>query len=233
MRDKKAVVRQTDGRRFQDGKIVIAIIDYEAGNLTSVARALDNLGIKNSVTSDHREIGRAERIIFPGVGAAGEATLNLKKSGLDTVIKEAFAAGKPLLGICLGTQIVMEHSQEDNTTCLGIIKGNVVRFPPSMTTAENAALKIPHMGWNQVNWLQPHPVFKNVPNGSEFYFVHSYYPVPADRAQIIGETEYGIVFASVIGCKNLVAAQFHPEKSGPVGLSILKNFASWDGTADG
>jgi imidazole glycerol-phosphate synthase subunit HisH len=212
---------------------VIAIIDYEAGNLTSVARALDNLGIKNSVTSDHREIRRAERIIFPGVGAAGEATQNLKKSGLDVVIKEEFAAGKPILGICLGTQIVMEHSQEDDTACLGIIKGNVLRFPSSMTTAEDAALKIPHMGWNQVNWVRPHPVFKNVPEVSDFYFVHSYYPMPADRAQVIGETEYGIVFPSVIGRKNLVAAQFHPEKSGPVGLSILNNFAQWDGMVDG
>jgi glutamine amidotransferase len=208
---------------------MIAITDYEAGNLTSVARALNKLNVVNKITSDHQEILNAERIIFPGVGAAGAAMANLQKAGLDEVIKTAFRYGKPILGICVGAQIILEFSEENETTCLGLLPGRVAGFPPDLRDRDGVILKIPHMGWNQVEWTRHHPVFEHIPEQSEFYFVHSYYPVPRASECVIGATDYGIRFASAIGLKNLVAVQFHPEKSGPVGLMILQNFSTWDG----
>jgi imidazole glycerol-phosphate synthase subunit HisH len=210
---------------------MIAIMDYEAGNLTSVARALNKLKLPNRITSDREEILNADRIIFPGVGAAGAAMANLHKKGLDEVIKTAFSKEKPILGICVGAQIILDFSEENETACLGLISGQVVGFPSGLADGNGSPLKIPHMGWNQVEWIRPHPIFQNIPERSEFYFVHSYYPVPGRSECVIGLTGYGIRFASAIGHKNLVAVQFHPEKSGPVGLSILWNFSSWNGKA--
>jgi glutamine amidotransferase len=208
---------------------MIAIMDYEAGNLASVARALNKLNLPNRITSDYEEILNADRIIFPGVGAAGAAMANLQKTGLDEVIRTAFENEKPILGICVGAQIIMNFSEENETACLGLIPGRVVGFPSQLADANGAPLKIPHMGWNQVEWTRLHPVFGDIPERSEFYFVHSYYPVPRASECVIGSTDYGIRFASAIGLKNLVAVQFHPEKSGTAGLSILRNFSSWDG----
>jgi imidazole glycerol-phosphate synthase subunit HisH len=208
---------------------MIAIIDYNAGNLTSVKRAMDYLGKKSVVTHDYSEITKAERIIFPGVGAAGRAMSDLKKRRLDIALKEAFESKKPILGICLGTQIIMETSEENGAQCIGIIKGRVARFAYDSGKPETAKFKVPHMGWNRVNFKRPHPLFSGLEKDSEFYFVHSYYPVPDNPADILGETDYITRFASVLASGNLAATQFHPEKSGAPGLQILENFSRWDG----
>jgi imidazole glycerol-phosphate synthase subunit HisH len=203
---------------------MIAIIDYNAGNLTSVKRAMDYIGKDSVVTDDYSKILNAERIIFPGVGAAGRAMADLKKRRLDKAIIEAFNNKKPILGICLGTQIIMEMSEENDTECLGIIRGRVSRF-----AGESSGMKVPHMGWNNVILKRDHPLFEGVEQGSEFYFVHSYYPVPAEPDKVLGETDYITRFASFLVAGNLAAMQFHPEKSGEPGLKILANFSEWDG----
>jgi glutamine amidotransferase len=208
---------------------MIAIIDYKAGNLTSVKRALDFLGQDSVVTSDSSEVIKAERIIFPGVGAAGKAMVDLKRHRMDQAIREAFGNKKAILGICLGTQIIMEMSRESDTRCLGLIKGEVQRFPDHLSDNNGKRLKVPHMGWNSVRLRRRHPIFEGVTSDSEFYFVHSYYPVPSLSEIILGETYYGDWFASVLLSKNLVAVQFHPEKSGRPGLKILSNFCKWGG----
>lgn len=207
---------------------MIAIIDYDAGNLTSVARAVTYIGFPNTVTNDVREIARAERIIFPGVGAAGSAMASLKRLGLDTAIKTAFKDGKPILGICLGTQIIMGHSEENDTPCLGIIDGVVRAFSSDIRDQDGNSLKIPHMGWNKVHTRFRHPVLSDVGEDDEFYFVHGYYPKPQNPDHVLGTTEYGGLFPSVIGFKNIIATQFHPEKSGKAGLNLLKNFCKWE-----
>lgn len=207
---------------------MIAIIDYDAGNLTSVARAINYLGRTCRVTSDKVEIERSQRIIIPGVGAAGSAMQSLKRLGLDRIIASEFHKGKPILGICLGTQIIMSCSDEDRAQCLGLIDGSVRAFSSSIPAGEGGRLKIPHMGWNRIQVQRQHPVLQGVDKDAEFYFVHSYYPVPADAAHMVAMTCYGISFGSVIGHKNLAATQFHPEKSGEPGLTILNNFCSWN-----
>jgi imidazole glycerol-phosphate synthase subunit HisH len=206
---------------------LIAVLDYEAGNLASVKRSLKALEAQVTVTQDPAVVEQAEKIIFPGVGAAGQAMANLRRLGLDQALQQAWAAGKPILGICLGAQIIMRHSAENNTLCLGLLPGEVRRLSASPSVGER--LKIPHMGWNQVRFVTDHPVFAGLPAGAEFYFVHSYYPSPADRAQILGITDYGQEFPSVVGYKNVLATQFHPEKSGRFGLILLTNFLGWDG----
>lgn len=208
---------------------MIAIIDYKAGNLTSVKRALDFLGQDSVITSDYSTIVEAERIIFPGVGAAGKAVADLKNQKLDLALKEAIKDRKPVLGICLGIQIILEKSIENNTECLGLVKGKAVKFPDSLMDAEGRKLKVPHMGWNSVKLKKAHPLFNGVTPESEFYFVHSYYPVPEMEDNILGETFYGISFTSVIISGNLAAMQFHLEKSGRPGLRILENFCNWSG----
>ncbi len=209
---------------------MVSIIDYRAGNLRSVERALKKIGVKCLVTSDRKAVCSADRIIFPGVGAAGQAMLNLKELGLDSVISQAFREGKPILGICLGAQIVLEKSEENDSTCIGILKGLTRRFPQGLADV-SGRLKIPHMGWNGFTLKKKHPVLEGLGPSDEFYFVHSYYPSPDARECIIGTTEYGISFPSVIGSKNIIAMQFHPEKSGPPGLRILENFCRWNGNA--
>lgn len=209
---------------------MIAIIDYDAGNLTSVARAVSHIGFECVVTNRVKDIENAERIIFPGVGAAGSAMESLKRLRLDFIIRENFDSGKPILGICLGTQIIMTESQEDGgTACLGIIPGKTRAFPHPLRNTDQARLKIPHMGWNSVCVRNNHPVLSDLGNEDEFYFVHSFYPHPDNSDYVIGETDYGITFASVIGFRNLLATQFHPEKSGRPGLTMLKNFCMWNG----
>lgn len=155
---------------------------------------------------------------------------NLRELGLDGVLRQRLDAGVPVLGICVGLQVLLDYSEENDTPCLGIIPGRVRRFPWDMRTTGGESLKIPHMGWNAVAFTQDHPVFEKIPAESEFYFVHSYYPDPGEPQHIAGRTEYGITFASAVAEGNLVAVQFHPEKSGPPGLQLLKNFCCWNGT---
>ena len=208
---------------------MIAIVDYKAGNLSSVERALKKMGYGCRITQRREEILSCERIIFPGVGAAGKAMADLKRLGLDEVLRYEFNAGKPILGICLGAQIILERSRENEAECLGLIEGNVELFPQPLFSEEKDRLKIPHMGWNSVNLRKEHPVLEGIAPEDEFYFVHAYYPLPASDKYVFGTTCYGIEFASVIGHKNLIAMQFHPEKSGKAGLRLLEKFCTWDG----
>ncbi len=205
---------------------MITIIDYKAGNLTSVKLAFEHIGQKVKITDKAAEIQRAEKIVFPGVGAAKAAMNNLEQLKLAGVIKKVIAKGVPFLGICIGMQVLFETSEEDGgTECLGILAGSVKKFKPS-----DKLCKIPQMGWNAVKIIKPHPVFDGIEDQSEFYFVHSYCPWPAEKDVIIGQTDYaGEVFASAAGRENLVAVQFHPERSGRIGLKLLENFSSWDG----
>lgn len=207
---------------------MIAIIDYNAGNITSVARALHNIGQDFVITDDTKMLNAASHVIFPGVGAAGEAMAYLKEKKLDNWLKLCFQSGKPIMGICLGTQIILDHSEENNTNCIGLVAGSTKRFPEQLASS-GQVLKIPHMGWNSVNFRRAHPVFAGIDPVAEFYFVHSYYPSPSDDAAVLGTTDYGITFCSVLAVKNLVAMQFHPEKSGRPGLQFLKNFCAWRG----
>jgi len=208
---------------------VIAILDYRAGNLTSVERALAYLGYSCRISNDPVLIREAERIIFPGVGAAGKSMADLKELGLDALLRERLQAGVPILGICVGLQVLLEYSEENDTHCLGVISGKVRQFPKGLADGTGRRLKIPHMGWNSVDFIRKHPVFADIPGDSEFYFVHGYYPDPSDARQVAGRTEYGITFASAVARENLVAVQFHPEKSGPPGLQLLQNFCRWNG----
>lgn len=209
---------------------MIAIIDYRAGNLTSVRYAFEALGAPCAVTSDANVVATADRIVFPGVGAAGAAMENLRLLGLIPVLRRAIADGKPFLGICVGTQVLFDASEEDGgTAALGVIPGQVRLFRPF-----DARTKVPHMGWNQVRIRRAHPLLDGLPDATDFYFVHSYYPDPADPADAIGTTDYaGVAFASMVGRRNVVATQFHVEKSGQAGLRMLANFVRWDGTAEG
>lgn len=208
------------------GNNLIAIIDYKAGNLTSVRLALEYIGIPCKITSDPKIILSANRVIFPGVGAAAEAMKNLSSMGLIDCIKTVISNGTPFLGICLGTQIIFEYSEEDGgTECVGLVPGRVKRFEASVPMD-----KIPQIGWNTVQKNQQHILFNGIEDNSEFYFVHSYYPAPSDSDYIVGLTDYaGTAFASAIGKDNLFATQFHPERSGRIGLKLLQNFSKWDG----
>lgn len=205
----------------------IAIIDYRAGNLTSVQLALETIGVEGTITSDPSLIESADRVIFPGVGAAGSAMQNLKDLSLPDVIRRVVEKGVPFLGICVGMQLCFDRSEEnDGTDALGLLPGEVRLFRP-----EKASEKVPQMGWNSVRYMRSHAIFDGIEDESEFYFVHSYYPAPADPGLVIGQTSYGGVdFASCAGRDNLVTTQFHPEKSGRPGLRLLKNFCDWDGS---
>ncbi|MBT3376875.1 MAG: imidazole glycerol phosphate synthase subunit HisH [Lentisphaerae bacterium] len=205
---------------------MIAIVDYRAGNLTSVRLAFEALNVPCTVTSSAADVLAAERVVFPGVGAAGAAMRALRSLGLEDTIRQVVAAGTPFLGICLGTQIILEESEEDDgTACIGVLPGRVPRFRPV-----DRYDKIPQIGWNAVTSRRPHPLLDGIEQDSEFYFVHSYYPAPSRPEHIIGETTYAdATFASIIGTNNLFATQFHPERSGRIGLKLLENFTRWDG----
>ena len=208
---------------------MIAIIDYKAGNLTSVKLALDSIGVEGVVTSDPEVIRSSPRVIFPGVGAAGAAMSTLQEAGLESCIRDVVVQGTPFLGICVGTQILLERSEEDGgVDCLGLIPGEVRMFRP-----EKDSDKVPQMGWNTVSLVRPHPLFEGIESDSEFYFVHSYYPAPEEEDVVLTRTDYaGVSFSSALARQNLVATQFHPEKSGRVGLRLLRNFSEWDGHAE-
>jgi glutamine amidotransferase len=184
------------------------------------------LGVAAEVTSDPDKVRNAERVIFPGVGAAGAAMANLREMGLVDPLREVFTSGRPFLGICLGTQVIFEFSEEDGgEPCMGFVPGRVQKFQPS-----DPMCKVPHMGWNTVKQVSPHPLMADIEDDSEFYFVHSYYPNPSDASYVRGTTEYAdVVYASMVGKDNFFATQFHPERSGRIGLKLLENFSRWDG----
>jgi glutamine amidotransferase len=205
---------------------MLAILKYNAGNQTSVRRALDYLGIPCTITADPAEIGRAKGIIFPGVGAAGQAMDELESTGLAMVIKEQVKNDKPLLGICVGCQILLEYSQENDTKALGIIPGECRLFNPSWQTEDGSPIRVPHMGWNSLELHKQCALFKGISPEAEYYFVHSYYPNPHEK-YAIATTSYGKPFCSVHGAPGLWAVQFHPEKSGRPGLKLLKNFYAY------
>ena len=203
---------------------MIAIVDYRAGNLTSVRLAFEALGIEAFITSRAQEILDAERVVFPGVGAAGAAMRTLAEQGIVDALREVAARGTPFLGICVGTQVLFDRSEEDGgVECMGLVPGQVRLFRP-----DDRTVKVPQIGWNAVRQVRAHPLFAGIEDESEFYFVHSYYPDPGNADHRLGETEYaGVQFASVVAVGNLVATQFHPEKSGRIGLRLLRNFAEW------
>lgn len=202
---------------------MLAILDYKAGNQTSVRRALEHLGIPCAITADPATLQGAQGIIFPGVGAAGQAMRELQSSGLDAVLRRAVDQGKPLLGICLGCQILLERSEESGARTLGIVPGICRRFEGNMLQEDGTPAPVPHMGWNSIRIQTPCPLLAGVEPSAEFYFVHSYYTEP-DPGFVIATTIYGREFCSLYGRDGLWAAQFHPEKSGRPGLALLRNF---------
>lgn len=199
---------------------MIAIIDYGLGNLASVRNALVRLGYEAVISSSREEILQSERVVLPGVGAFAGAMDNLRNYGLDGIVKEVVQQGKPILGICLGLQLLFTEGEEHGINPgLDVIKGRVVKFQLPRE------YKVPHMGWNQVYPGENSRLFKGLPRGSYFYFVHSYYVVPDDEAVIAAHSDYGMDFVCAVEHNNIFATQFHPEKSGEVGLKVLKNFA--------
>jgi glutamine amidotransferase len=206
----------------------ITIIDYGMGNLRSVAKAIEHVGHRAVVTADANLIHSADRLILPGVGAFRDAIARLKELGLDDTIRDYHATGRPLLGICLGLQLLFEQSEEEGLhQGLGILQGDVVRFPVMMSSVPGESLKVPHMGWNELDIIRPAPILVGLPPRPSVYFVHSYYVRPKDESVIATKTDYGISFTSMIWKDQLFASQFHPEKSQRVGLSMLQRFAEF------
>ena len=210
----------------------VAVLDYGTSNLRSVAKALEFVSDNQHdilVTDQRQEILSADRIVFPGQGAMGQCMQQLKDSGLDNIVQESVST-KPFLGICLGLQLLMQESDEDGgVKGLGIIPGKVVRFPDNVKDEHGDICKIPHMGWNRVNQQKQHPLWKNIEDSARFYFVHSYYVQAENDEDIAATTNYATKFTSAVARENVFATQFHPEKSQHAGLTLLKNFLSWEG----
>ena len=197
---------------------MIALIDYNMGNLLSVSKALESVGGDIRLVTNPKELAQFDAVILPGVGHFGDGMENLRSMGFEPAVKEAAASGKPLLGICMGMQMMLESSEEaPGVTGIGLFKGKVLRFP-------DCGEKVPHMGWNNVKLENAHPIMADVPDSSYFYFVHSYYAAPEDPSAVVGSCEYIKRFAAIIGRGNVFATQFHPEKSQKPGLKILENF---------
>ena len=194
----------------------VAVVDYGAGNVRSVAKALEYVGSVPVVTSDPEVIRRARSLILPGQGACGSAMKALEQRNLIEPILSAVRTGVPFFGVCLGLHLLFDTSEESNGPCLGLLPGKVRRLP--------ADVKVPHMGWNTVSFLKDHPVFEGIPQNTHFYFVHSYYSDPTESCSVLGVTSYGTEFCSVVARGSMVATQFHPEKSGKWGLRIYANF---------
>ena len=213
--------------------ISIVVIDYGMGNLRSVAKALEHVApaVTITVTADAAEILAADRVLFPGVGALRDCMAELRRLQLDQVIRDVAASGRPLLGICLGMQALLDWSEENGgTDGLGIIPGKALHFGAGQLDRQTGELlKVPHMGWNQVHQTGAHPLWRDIPQESRFYFVHSYYARPENEADCAATTHYGLDFTSALARQNVFAAQFHPEKSQQAGLTLLRNFAAWDG----
>lgn len=198
------------------------IIDYNAGNIRSVELALDKIGAPFTTSANPAELSGMDRLIFPGVGEAAFAMAELKKKGLDSFLRDWAAAGKPLLGVCLGSQIIFDHSEEGDTPCLGILPGIIRRFPRDFPEKD---LKIPHMGWNDLAFHNGgSTLFNGIPEGSDVYFVHSYYIDPADPSLVTATVDYGFPVPCAVKRGSVEAFQFHPEKSGTIGLGMLANF---------
>lgn len=201
----------------------IVVINYEAGNIRSVQRALQAVaGPQSSVeiTADPYKIREAYAVVFPGQGAAGQCMSNLNQTHLGEIVRERISSGRPFMGVCVGLQLLFSHLEEDDTTGLGVLAGEVRRFP------DRPGLKVPQIGWNAVKQIKPSPLWESVPDDSYFYFVHSYYPDPAPQVydSVVGLTDYGFDFASAFTRDNWMATQFHPEKSGKLGLQLYTNF---------
>ena len=211
----------------------IVVLDYGSSNLRSVAKALETVATKNqdiAITDNPKTVLNADKVVFPGQGAIGHCMKNLQEKKLDDVIKQCIK-NKPFLGICLGLQSLMEHSDEDGgTKGLGVMSGNVIRFPNNAKDEKNNVYKIPAMGWNQVYQTKKHPLWNGIDEGSRFYFVHSYYVKMNDDSDIAGSTDYICRYTSAASRNNVLATQFHPEKSQQAGLTLLKNFLDWDGS---
>ncbi len=206
--------------------IRVGVVDYDAGNLTSVKTALKHLQADYLVSSKPEELDNTDKLIFPGVGEARAAMRNLKSRGLAQLLHSYFESGRQMLGICLGSQIILSLSEENDTPCVGLIPGTARRFPRGI------GLKVPHMGWNRVCAAGESFLFRDIPDGSSFYFVHSYYPDPEDDAAVVATCEYGVTFTAALGRGNLHAVQFHPEKSGKWGLQLLQNFLNYTGSGE-
>lgn len=201
---------------------MIAIIDYGVGNLASVNKALSFIGFDSIITSDHKEILTADRVVLPGVGAFADAMESLEKNDMISVINQVAAKGTPLIGICLGMQLLFDYSTEggEKVKGLGLLKGSITQFPLDM------GLKVPHMGWNSLTVRKKNNLFKGIPDNSYVYFVHSYFLTAENKTDVAATCKYGIEFDAAACRGNIMGTQFHPEKSGEVGLEILRNFAS-------
>lgn len=214
-------------------KNTVAVIDYGMGNLHSAAKALEKVapGARVIVTPDAETILSADRVVFPGVGAIRDCMGEILRLGLDAVVREA-AQSKPLLGICVGMQSLMSHSEENGgVDCLNLFSGQVKFFGDNLHDARGEKLKVPHMGWNQVQQTRPHPLWNGIADNARFYFVHSYYITLDDANLMTGRCDYGVPFTVALGRENVFAVQFHPEKSQNAGLKLLQNFMEWDGQA--
>ncbi len=211
---------------------VVAVIDYGMGNLHSVASALEHVGAeKVLVTHDAEQILRADRVVFPGVGAMRDCMKEIRRLACDKLLADALVAQhKPVLAICVGMQALVTHSEENNgVDCLNLIPGEVRYFGNPLTDSAGNRLKVPHMGWNRVRQVRSHPLWQGIEDGARFYFVHSYYVDVADRELVVGALDYGVTADAALARDNLFATQFHPEKSHTAGLQLLKNFLGWNG----
>lgn len=207
----------------------IAVVDFGMGNLGSVAKALQHVSTRESVriATTAAEIDAADRVVFPGQGAMRECMRHLDDAGLRDAVMRA-AASRPLFGVCVGEQMLFDHSEEGDTPGLGILPGRVRRFPRELVDASGARLKVPHIGWNRVWQSRAHPVWAGVRDGAWFYFVHSYHVVPDEPSTSVGESEHGVHFCCAVARDNIFATQFHPEKSAANGLKLYENFLRWN-----
>jgi len=204
----------------------IALVDYGAGNLRSVAKALERSGLVVDVTSEPSVVGRADGVVLPGVGAFADAVKALRESGLEQAVKDAVQDGRPYLGLCFGLQLLFEEGEEHGITKgFGLFGGRVERFPDE--APDGSRLRVPHIGWNEVRFSGDHPMLAHLPERDHFYFVHSYRPVPTDPSIVVGHTDYGGDFAAAVARGSIFAAQFHPEKSQHAGRRLLDAFREW------
>ena len=211
---------QLEDRKPLADSLNVAVVDYDAGNTLSVTRALVKVGARVNLTPHPEEVVAADAVVLPGVGAFGDCMRKLRERGMDEACLEIYRAGKPFLGVCVGLQVLFEGSEESpGVEGLGLLPGEIARF-------DVEGLKVPHMGWNELEVVRPHPVLDGL-DGEAFYFVHSYHPQPEEPADLLGITDYGGRFCAAAGRGNLVAVQFHPEKSSRAGLALYENFLSW------
>ncbi len=219
----------------------VAVIDYGMGNLHSVAKAVEHVGAEIQaqtgevteviVTADARLIADADRVIFPGVGAIRDCMAEINRLNVGSIVEQAMKT-KPVLAICVGMQALMRASEENGgVTCLGLMDGEVKYFGENHRDAKGQRLKVPHMGWNQVKQVRPHPLWQDIPDNARFYFVHSYYVPTSNSAAEFGITDYGLEFVASMAANNIFATQFHPEKSQTAGLTLYRNFLQWDGSS--